>query len=400
MRHDRFMDLLHTAFIGTYAPTQCGLATFTSALRNSMSPGLNLAASPVIRVLDAPPVTDAPQPCEVGYAWLHGDRNAVERVVDILDDCDICIIQHEYGIFDGPNGDAIIDVIRRSPAPTIVVLHTVLARPNRAQRSVLEAVVDAADVVVTQSGAARKALINNFSVDAAKVRMIPHGAAPNFTTTGRETATPTRVASPTILTWGLIGPGKGFEVAIEAIARLSDLDVAPRYIIAGRTHPKVVANEGERYRDSLIALAAELDVTDRVVFDGRYRTVSELNTLIGAADIVLLPYESREQVTSGVLVEALASGKPVVATAFPHAREVLASGAGIVVPHDSPKDMASALRSLLTDAQHFATTCAHAERIGRKLFWPEIGRQYLALAFDTIEFATESIEPLLLKAGA
>ena len=396
------MDLLHAAFIGTYAPTQCGLATFTSALRRAMSPGLSLPESPVIRVLDAPAPVGAPRPCEVLYDWHHGDRTAVEQVLAVLDDRDICVIQHEYGIFDGPDGNEIIEVIKRSPVPTIVVLHTVLAHPTPTQRAVLEAVIAAASVVITQSGAARRALLKSFSVDAAKIHVIPHGAAPNIADTNLNGPSHPSLGIPTILTWGLIGPGKGLEVAIKAFAQLDDLGVAPRYIIAGQTHPKVIAHEGERYRHSLMALAAELNVSDRVVFDSRYRTIPELNALISAADIVLLPYESREQVTSGVLVEALASGKPVVATAFPHAREVLASGAGTVVPHDAPDAMASALRSLLTNPKHSAITSAHAERIGRGLFWPEIGRRYLALAHQTIasSIASQSSDPLLMNVGA
>ncbi len=394
------MELLHVAFIGTYAPTQCGLATFTSALRRAMSPGLSLPESPVIRVLEAPVPIEASRPNEVTYDWHHGDQTAIEQVLAVLADRDLCVIQHEYGIFDGPDGDEIIEVIERSAVPTIVVLHTVLARPTPTQRAVLEAVIAAASVVVTQSFAARRALLKSFSVDAAKIHVIPHGAAPNISATDLNGPSQPRLGAPTILTWGLIGPGKGLEVAIEAFARLDDLAVAPRYIIAGQTHPKVLAHEGERYRDSLKALADKLNVSDRVVFDSRYRTITELNTLICASDIVLLPYESREQVTSGVLVEALASGKPVVATAFPHAREVLASGAGIVVPHDAPEAMASALRSLLTDPNHSAVTSAHAERIGRGLFWPEIGRRYLALAHLTIATEAESSQPLLMNAGA
>lgn len=385
------MDLLRAAFIGTYPPTQCGLATFTAALRNAMAPGLDLCESPVIRVLERPDEYRAP---EVALEWCQGDPTGPERINELLAEQDVCVIQHEYGIFDGPDGAAIVEVIEQSPIPTIVVLHTVLTDPTPTQRSVLEAVCEAADAVVTQTNAARRRLLQRFSVDAGRTHVIAHGATPNLTGTPELWS-----HEPLVLTWGLIGPGKGLEHAIDAIAKLSDLDPAPRYIIAGQTHPKVLAHEGERYRESLRARATALGIADRVVFDDRYRALEDLGALIRSADVVLLPYESRDQVTSGVLVEALASGKPVVATAFPHAREALASGAGRIVPHDDPPAMAEAIRGLLTDPQAAARARQVAADAGRALFWPEIGRRYLDLADITVSAALASRRPLLLAAG-
>ena len=156
--------------------------------------------------------------------------------------------------------------------------------------------------------------------------MVPHGATASLA--GPSLAHGTR---PVVLTWGLIGPGKGLETAIEALAALRDLRPLPRYIILGRTHPKVRLAQGDTYRDGLVALVHDLGLDDVVEFDGRYLDIDSLTLAVRQADIVLLPYESTEQVTSGVLVEAIAAGKPVVATAFPHAVEMLGTGAGLVV---------------------------------------------------------------------
>jgi polysaccharide biosynthesis protein PslF len=175
----------------------------------------------------------------------------------------------------------------------------------------------------------------------------------------------------------LVGPGKGLEHGIAAMARLGDLTPMPTYLIAGETHPKVRAAQGERYRKTLRRSAVELGVADRVVFDGRYRTAASLAALIGSADVVLLPYDSRDQVTSGVLVEALAAGKPVIATRFPHAVEALASGAGLLVGHGDDAAMADALRRIFTrpdlaDAMH-----AEAARVGAGWRWPVVAERYL-----------------------
>ena len=153
--------------------------------------------------------------------------------------------------------------------------------------------------------------------------MIQHGAPANIAAAAVPTS---RAAARSILTWGLLGPGKGIEHAIEALAELRDLDPPPRYVVLGQTHPNIVRHSGEAYRESLQALAAERGVEELVEFDDAYRDTAEVLAEIRDADVVLLPYLSRDQVVSGVLVEAIASGKPVVSTAFPHAVELLSAG--------------------------------------------------------------------------
>ena len=154
-----------------------------------------------------------------------------------------------------------------------------------------------------------------------------------------------------MLTWGLIGPGKGIEWGIEAMAALADLYPTPRYVVAGQTHPKVLLRDGEAYRERLKAQVAALELGAHVSFDSRYRDNVALGELVDAADVVLLPYDSTDQVTSGVLIEAVAARKPVVATRFPHAIELLGNGAGLLVPQKNPAAIAAALRTLLTDRE-------------------------------------------------
>jgi len=179
----------------------------------------------------------------------------------------------------------------------------------------------------------------------------------------------------------------GIEWGIDAIAMLSDLQPAPRYVVTGQTHPKVLELLGEEYRDALRARAAELGVAERVELDDSYHDTGSLLARIREADVVLLPYHSREQVVSGVLVEALASGKPVVATRFPHADELLAGGAGILVPHDDAEAIAEALRRLLTDGEAAARAGAAARREGEQLSWESVGTRYLELASELLHAA-------------
>jgi glycosyltransferase involved in cell wall biosynthesis len=258
--------------------------------------------------------------------------------------------------------------------PSIVVVHTVLKDPTPHQLSVLESVMALADQVIVMSEVARERLYAGFAVDRDKVTVIPHGAAlPNANGVQR----PDR---PTILTWGLLGPGKGIERVIDALTSLNNLPNPPRYVIAGRTHPKVLAAQGERYREALVAQARRLGLADSVSFDAVFRTPEELTALIQTATVVVLPYDSKDQVTSGVLVDSLASGRPIVATAFPHAVELLGSGAGTVVAHDDPDALVTALRRLLTDPLVADSMATEARELAPTVAWPVVANAYVGVA--------------------
>ena len=353
--------------LSTYPPTCCGIATFAAALVGGLN--RHQAAAQVVRVADGSP-SDA---AAVVGDLVNGNPESGSAAAELLNKCDVVIAQHEYGLYGGEDGDEVVDILASLRVPSIVIAHTVLCDPTPHQRSVLVAAAALADRVVVMSDAARQRICDRFGVDEAKVVIIPHGAMvpPHRTKeTGR----------PTLLTWGLVGPGKGIERVIDAMPHLHDLPGHPRYLVAGRTHPKVVASHGETYRQARVEQAQRNGVGGSVAFDARYRDVPTLTHMIQSAAVVVLPYDSREQVTSGVLVDAVAAGRPVVATAFPHAVELLGSGAGIVVDHDDPDALVEALRSVLTDPALAQRLTAEARRVAPTLAWPVVAAAYLQLA--------------------
>ena len=356
--------------LSTYPPTQCGLATFSKALVDSLS-----SAEDVVQVVSVVDAAGDPTSEEVCHEWVRGSSGSAAAAA-VLNELDVAIIQHEYGIFAGHDGADVLDVVRALWVPTIVVLHTVLETPSARQRSILEELARNAVTVVTMTHTGQRRLAAHYSVDPAKIRVVPHGAVDN-----RGVPKPMS-AHPVILTWGLLGEGKGIEWAIDAMADLADLHPRPGYQVVGQTHPRVLEQHGERYRDRLIDQAAALRVD--VEFDSRYLASADLRRLVRQADVILLPYDSLEQVTSGVLIEAIAAGKPVVSTAFPHARELLASGAGIVVPRQDPAAIAAALRRVLTEPGLAAGMAAEARRIAPELLWPAVAGQYRDIAADAL----------------
>ncbi|MGO4678412.1 glycosyltransferase [Microbacterium sp. 2MCAF23] len=367
-------------FVSTFPPTRCGLATFTAALAGALSksPG---DESVIVRVDDGVPAGPSVPGLRLRIATTlsPGDPPSRRAAAQALNGCDVVIVQHEFGIYGGPDGAEIIDLLDLIRRPVITVMHTILAAPRPHQRRVTTAVVDHSDTVVAMTESGARLLVDEFGVSASRLRVIPHGVDEWGPVVASDA--PHR---PTVLTWGLLGPGKGIEWGIMAIAVMRRTGIAspPLYRVLGQTHPKVLAEHGQQYRRSLWALADELGVGDLVEIDARYRTQDELALEVVTADVVLLPYDSREQTTSGVLVEAIAAGRPVIATRFPHAVELLSDGAGILVAHQSPTQIAAAIGTILrapAPARSAASRTAHGALANG---WTSVADQYRALAAD------------------
>jgi polysaccharide biosynthesis protein PslF len=359
-------------FVSTFPPTQCGLATFTAALRGAL---LHATTDKgwVVRLVDAPA---EPHGDEVVAQLVAGDSDSLRGAAARLNLCDVIIVQHEYGVYGGADGSEVLHLLDQLRVPCVVVLHTVLTDPTAHQRQVLESVIAKADAVVTMTMTARERLAAGYAADMTKVCIIAHGAPALQTTMAEPTF---RTGQFNVLTWGLLGPGKGIEWGIGAMALLRDLQSMPRYVVAGQTHPKVLLREGEAYRDRLREQVRQAGLGSWITFDGHYRNAGALASLVRSADVVLLPYDSTEQVTSGVLIEAVAAGKPVVATPFPHASELLAGGAGLLVPHRDPAAIAAALRSVITRRDVITKMAATATATAPQLLWPAIADQYREL---------------------
>ena len=361
-------------FLSTYPPTQCGLATFTAALRSQVVAAGHEAG--VVRVVEhLEPSVDI----TVVDQMAHDRPGATVRAAVALNTFDVAVVQHEFGIYAGPDGDSVVEVLQQLDVPSIVVLHTVLVEPSDHQREVLEAVARSADLLVTMTATARQRLVADYDIDESKIVIVPHGAPAALRTHPRPQGD-----QPTILTWGLLGPGKGIERVIDALPSLRDLAPLPHYLVVGDTHPRVVEREGETYRNSLVTRAERLGVADMVTLRPGYLDVASLGSITAAADVVVLPYDSREQVTSGVLIEAVAAGRPVIATAFAHAVELLGSGAGLVVDHDDPEAMAAAIRQVLCEPALGAAMATRASSLAPDLLWSAVAARYSALAGDLV----------------
>ncbi len=369
-----------TLVVGTAPPTRCGLATYTMNVQQALA--ANGVEAKILRLLN-PFEASRPSPEGVVATWRDGEPDGAIHAAEVANEFDRVLIQHEFGIYPGDEGESIIEFLGFLERPPVSVLHTVIADPNPRQRRVLDALVATSSSLVVHGTTARDRLFESVTIDPARVAVIPHGA-----TIRKRHSAGFDDSRPMMLTWGLIGPGKGIEHGISAVAQLREMGIDVEYLIAGSTHPNVRNLHGETYRNGLQELAQQRGVADLVHFDNRYCSWREQQEWIDAASFVLLPYDNPEQVTSGVLVEAMAAGKPVIATAFAHARELEPTGALFVVDHGSSAQIAAAMHELLTDLELRGRMETAARIEGMRCDWGVVGHRYAALLQAADQFVT------------
>ncbi len=378
--------LKRVALIGNYPPRQCGIATFTADVLESIK-----GASPATECF-AVPMTDTSEgyryPEAVRFEIQQNDLASYRYAADFLNfsGIDIACLQHEFGIFGGPAGSHLLTLIDALKVPLVTVLHSILREPDAHQFSVMKKLVTASDRLVVMSSMGADILAEVYSVPATQIEYIPHGIpdAPfidpifykgNFGLEGKQV----------ILTFGLLSPGKGVEYVIRALPAIVRQHPDVVFVVLGATHPNVKRHEGEAYRLSLQALAADLDVDQHVIFYNRYVDLDELLEFIGAADIYISPYLNEAQITSGTLAYAAGMGKAVISTPYWHARELLDENRGILVPFADAGATADAVNRVLEDKSLYRQLRMRAYAQGRGMTWPVVGARYIECFTSVIE---------------
>ncbi|HTN81934.1 MAG TPA: glycosyltransferase, partial [Acidimicrobiales bacterium] len=370
--------------IGTYPPRVCGIATFTADVVNSLDGNPGVERPGVIAV-----VTDEQElEPDVVAAIGHDDRASYRAAGAVANDYDVVLLEHEFGIFGGPDGEMILDFIDTLSVPLVVSLHTVLRHPSENQARVLRRLCDRAASVMVFTATARRMVLEQGLARASKLRVVPHGAPAELYGLISSEDAKRRLGvegRPTISTFGLLSSGKGIEVALEALVSVREYVPDVVYVIAGRTHPEIIRNEGESYRERLAAAVDELGLGDNVVFIDRFLDMNDLALLLSATDVFCTPYLHGEQIVSGALTFAIAAGRPAVSTPYRYAQDLLSDGAGHLVPFNETEPLADALTEMLTKPEVLAEAQDAARRAGASLSWPEVGRQTALVLRDAIE---------------
>ncbi len=372
-------DFRKIAFVGNYLPRKCGIATFTHDIRNAVQGAALKGQCPVVAVSDGKETYAYPE--EVRFEINEQAPDDYLRAAEYLNmlDVDVVSLQHEFGIYGGPSGSHVLNMLRRLRMPFVTTLHTILKQPSPEQRRVMQELTSLSSRLVVMSECGRSILTETYAVSERKIDVIPHGipdmpfADPNFfkdqySVEGRRV----------ILTFGLLSPNKGIEKMIEALPAIVAEFPDVVYIVLGATHPNLVREQGEVYRDGLQALAERLGVAEHVRFFNQFVELEELKGFLGAADIYVTPYLNEAQITSGTLAYAFGCGKAVVSTPYWHAQELLADGRGVLVPFGDAGAMAREIVGLLHDEGRRHAMRKRAYLASREMVWQKTAEHYLA----------------------
>jgi glycosyltransferase involved in cell wall biosynthesis len=382
------IDRPDVVLVGTFPPRECGIATFTQDTLLSLRQWPELIGNTSICAVNDWPATykySADVSLTMEDSQPASYRRAARRINE--SSARLVSIQHEYGIYRGEDGEYILEFIDALRVPVVTTLHTVLSNPTGHFKEVTQAILRASDAVVVLADNARGLLIDTCGASPAKAHYIPHGIpdvawSPEALRSRKEEM---GFADRFVVsTFGLIGPGKGIEYALEGVAKVVADHPNLLYLVIGRTHPVIVRNEGEAYREGLVRRCHELGIENNVSFVNRYLSLRELVLYLQATDVYLMPYLNPEQIVSGTMAYAVGAGKPTIATPFAYAREVLAGGRGIVVPFRDADRIATAIGTLAADEAARLEMADRAYAYTRTWVWRAVGRQYAALFHQTL----------------
>lgn len=386
------------AFISSFLPRKCGIATFTNDLiRNAARAGEKNFVPVVLAMENAPLTYDD----RVVFKIKREAKKDYIAAADYINFSGVSAVslQHEYGLFGGEAGNYINLVLKKASPPVVTTLHTLLENPDQAMYQQLVTISELSDKIVVMSKRSRRMIVEQYRVPESKIAYIPHGVPDIGFVDSKHYKLSLGFADRTvILTFGLLAANKGIEYAIEALPSVVKEHPSILYVIVGVTHPEVVRHEGESYRLSLMRLVKNLGLAEHVAFIDRFVDDDELKLLLSAADYYLTPYLVKEQAISGTLSFALGAGKAIISTPYWYAEELLDEKRGVLVPFRDSKAIGDALAELLADPARTYEMRERAYEYGRGMTWVKSGAMYWEMlsrynALPTIDVKSFEIVP-------
>jgi len=364
--------------LGTYPPKQCGIATFSWDLKNSLNLNGNEVA--VMAVSDDSYRYSYPE--EVVFNIRQNRKQDYIKAAAFANgnqSVEMLILQHEYGIYGGKDGQYILELVKLLHKPYVLITHTVLPQPSKNQKQILNLLCHRAAGIVCMTQKSANLLQDLYEAPAELINVIAHGVPQFAKTPPEELKARYNLTDKTVVsTFGLIGPGKGLELGIKAIAELVPDYPMIRYLILGQTHPMLQKYEGEKYRSMLMDLVAQLKLEEHVIFVNKFLSDEELGDYLNMTDIYLSPYPNKDQAVSGTMAFALGCGLAIVSTSYAYARETLQGGRGLLAREADAGELAALMKMILDNPQIKEELKANAYKLGNSWTWPNVGRQYTA----------------------
>ncbi len=386
--------------IGNYLPRKCGIATYTTDISEALAGEIGSRGSVVAVAMDDLP-EGYPYPDRVRFQVRANRQADYLRATDYINvrQFEIALLQHEFGIFGGKSGAYVLFLIKSLRMPVITTLHTVLQEPTDEQRGVIHSLAEYSDYLIVLSGKAREILCEVYGIPGEKIVHIPHGIPDipflqpdtvkhQFGIEGRKL----------ILTFGLLGPGKGIEVMLRALPDIIEKHPDVIYLILGATHPNIKRTDGDKYRHDLQIMVSQLGIGDHVLFHDQFVSLDMLCRYLSAADIYCSPYPGRDQIISGTLAYAMGAGTAIVSTPYWYAEEMLADGRGRLVPFNDSEAFAREITALLHDDEGRAALRSRAYQHCRPMVWKQVARAHIELMQRSLDNRLQMPRPLPVEA--
>jgi len=371
------------AFIGTYPPRECGIGTFTNNLLTSVlgtSKGIKRNYTAFVVAMDDNNIEyDYPKEVKLTIRQeFQEDYLKASKYIN-LSGADVCILEHEFGIFGGQNGVYILPLLHRLEVPLIVTLHTILKTPSYNEKAVLQEIGKMATKIVVMSQKAIDFLIDIYHIPKDKIAFIEHGV-PDLNYSPKKSKSEFKLENKKVLlTFGFIGRNKGIETVINALPSIIQKHTNVIYIVIGKTHPNVMRHSGEEYRIFLMRLVKNLHLENHVLFLNEFIDVQDLFKYLAATDIYITPYLNEAQITSGTLSYAVGVGAAVLSTPYWHAQELLADDRGKLFNFGDTHQLSETINNLFDNPEELNRLKEKAFAYGRNITWPKIGEKYAKL---------------------
>ncbi len=376
------------AYLTTYPPRECGLATFNQNLMRAIN--ANYAERKdltdggfVVALNDSEDLKEYDYPKEVKHIIRQNHQKDYINAAEYINSskADICIMEHEFGIYGGESGIYVLPLIHKLEKPLISILHTVLREPSYVQRIIVREIAEQSSKIIVMSRRAVEFLTDIYDISLEKIQVIEHGVPD----TEIPELNPVKQTVPfknrrVLLTFGLISRNKGLETVVKALPAIVAKNPDVMYVILGNTHPGVIKNSGEEYRNHLKDLAAKFNVSDNLAFINKFVSEEELMNYLGAADVYVTPYHNEAQITSGTLSYAVGAGAAVVSTPYWHATELLADNRGKLFDFKDSEALAEIVNELFEHDVVLNELKQNAYEYGLNLRWPKVGAEYIKVA--------------------
>ncbi|MBW6498244.1 MAG: glycosyltransferase family 4 protein [Bacteroidales bacterium] len=395
------------AYIGTYPPRVCGIGTFTMNLYESMITKTDSSEDPVdgfiVAINDNEQSYNYPEEVKLIIRQEY-QRDYLEAVKYInLSGADVCILEHEFGIFGGQNGIYILPLLYRLEIPLVVTLHTIVKKPSYNEKAVMQEICKMANKIIVMSHKAIEFLIDIYDVEEEKIVFIEHGV-PDIQYSQEQTKKEFKLTNKKLLlTFGILSRNKGIETVLKALPKVVEKHPDVLYVVLGKTHPNVIRHSGEEYRNYLQLLTKKLNLSNHVVFINEFISQKELFKYLSASDIYITPYLNEAQITSGTLSYAVGVGSAVISTPYWHAVELLDDERGELFNFNDSEQLAQILLELLDNPEKLKKLRKKAFDYGRTITWPKSGGKYISLINKIQKVKPEllvkketAIDPLML----